>query len=198
MAKIIENGTIFGDLIVIKHIGSVKQANVYLCKCNCGNLREVRATDLLRNYTNNCGCKNFIYKKHGNSKYEPRESSFRAKAANYKCHALKRNIDFDISYEYAVKLLSSNCFYCGSPPSNRYNVRNRNREKSKNGIGYAKSNSDGYDIYYNGIDRVDNTKGYVYGNVVSCCTKCNTAKLNYTLDEFKEWIRLLYNNLNNI
>jgi hypothetical protein len=41
----------------------------------------------------------------------------------------------------------------------------------------------------NGIDRVDNTKGYVRGNVVSCCRQCNTAKGTGSVTDFFEWIR---------
>ena len=29
----------------------------------------------------------------------------------------------------------------------------------------------------------------------SCCYKCNTAKLNLSLDEFREWVKNVYNNL---
>jgi hypothetical protein len=39
-----------------------------------------------------------------------------------------------------------------------------------------------------GIDRVDNSLGYVEGNVVPCCQMCNLAKKDYTVDEFREWI----------
>ena len=39
-----------------------------------------------------------------------------------------------------------------------------------------------------GIDRVDNTKGYIEGNVVPCCKQCNRAKLNMTLEAFTSWL----------
>jgi hypothetical protein len=39
-----------------------------------------------------------------------------------------------------------------------------------------------------GIDRVDNSIGYVDGNVVPCCQMCNLAKKDYSVDEFREWI----------
>ena len=35
-----------------------------------------------------------------------------------------------------------------------------------------------------GMDRLDNSKGYVEGNVVSCCYDCNTARFdNFTFEE---------------
>jgi hypothetical protein len=35
-----------------------------------------------------------------------------------------------------------------------------------------------------GIDRIDNSKGYVWGNMVSCCFECNRMKGQLTLDQF--------------
>lgn len=32
-------------------------------------------------------------------------------------------------------------------------------------------------------------------NTVTCCAQCNTAKLNFTLDEFKIWIESVYNKI---
>jgi hypothetical protein len=35
---------------------------------------------------------------------------------------------------------------------------------------------------YNGIDRLDNTKGYTIDNIVPCCYKCNVLKKDFTID----------------
>lgn len=40
----------------------------------------------------------------------------------------------------------------------------------------------------NGIDRLDNNKGYILDNCVSCCTVCNRAKLAMSETEFLQWI----------
>jgi len=37
---------------------------------------------------------------------------------------------------------------------------------------------------WNGIDRIDNEKGYVYGNCAPCCWGCNKAKGKRTAMEF--------------
>lgn len=42
---------------------------------------------------------------------------------------------------------------------------------------------------YNGIDRVNNAKGYVTGNVVSCCKNCNLMKKNMSADAFIAHVR---------
>ena len=43
-----------------------------------------------------------------------------------------------------------------------------------------------------GIDRVNNTKGYIFDNCVPCCEPCNRAKLKMTLEEFLDWIVRVY------
>lgn len=47
----------------------------------------------------------------------------------------------------------------------------------------------------NGIDRIDNNRGYVKENCVPCCKTCNYAKRKMDLLTFKEWARRLYDTL---
>ena len=42
--------------------------------------------------------------------------------------------------------------------------------------------------YAMSVDKIVPEKGYVLGNVVFCCYKINTCKLDLTLDEMKEWM----------
>jgi hypothetical protein len=196
MKKFIEIGSVFGYLTVIEYLGAKNYNNIYLCKCTCGKTREVKLTGLLTKEVNNCGCKNFVSKKHANQKYSPEEASYRAKASNYISHAKKRNIEYTLSYDEFISLLKGNCFYCNKPPLNKYNARSANRINKKNKVQYSVNNAEGYEVLYNGVDRIDNDKGYIQGNVVSCCTQCNTAKLSSSLDDFKKWIINVYNNLN--
>jgi hypothetical protein len=62
-------------------------------------------------------------------------------------------------------LITDSCFYCGSPPNP-----------------------------INGIDRVDNSVHYVYGNVVTACARCNLAKRTMSIQEFLGWVSLVYKN----
>lgn len=43
----------------------------------------------------------------------------------------------------------------------------------------------------NGIDRVDSMLGYVEGNVVACCSRCNLAKGASTVEEFTIWLQFV-------
>lgn len=72
----------------------------------------------------------------------------------------KREFVLEINGNF-TELTNSNCYYCGSKPSNRAEL----------------PRSYGAFIY-NGIDRIDSNKGYIDGNMNPCCGKCNTMKSN--------------------
>ena len=50
------SGQKFGRLTAIKFLRIEKHKAVWLCKCECGNLLEVRGTDLTKGHTKSCGC----------------------------------------------------------------------------------------------------------------------------------------------
>jgi len=190
-------GKTFNYLKVIEKINNVSLGGVsWKCKCICGNFRIVKATHLKNNITRSCGCMSYKINIHSNKKYGEKEASYRAKASNYKAMAKHRNINWNLTIEECVKLLKSDCTYCGSKPKNNYNVISKNRikkDKKYNNI-LKKEN---YDIKYNGIDRKNNLKGYTIENSTTCCSICNTAKLNMSLEDFKNWIEKLISNYNN-
>lgn len=82
------------------------------------------------------------------------------KVSEMRKDARERGLEWSLPSALAEDLVTDNCFYCGAEPGPT-----------------------------NGIDRVDNVRGYVEDNVVSCCARCNTAKLNQPLGEFTAWLR---------
>lgn len=82
---------------------------------------------------------------------------------DYKSRARSKNLEFKIDLEFVRQLTSESCHYCGTPP-----------------------------ILYHGMDRRDNTSGYIEQNVVACCRTCNVAKSTMTEQEFRTWINNVY------
>jgi hypothetical protein len=105
----------------------------------------------------------------------PGEAAAHALFIIYRHAAVERGIEFclDEANEFRV-LTKQDCFFCGLPPSSEHRT-----------IHYEKCGS----YIYNGIDRLDNTRGYVAGNMVACCQVCNQAKSQQTVDEFIAWVR---------
>ena len=50
------------------------------------------------------------------------------------------------------------------------------------------------DAHTFGIDRLDNNLGYIDDNVVSCCSNCNYAKGEMSIDAFLSMISKIYKN----
>lgn len=44
-------------------------------------------------------------------------------------------------------------------------------------------------ISYNGLDRIDSSKGYTIDNVVPCNHKINMAKNDDTTEDFLAWVK---------
>lgn len=95
-----------------------------------------------------------------------RDNSIESKYRSYRRNAKQRNIEFKISKEDFFELVKMECKYCGS-----------------------KGNP------YNGVDRVDNSKGYIISNCVPCCEWCNKTKMAHTESELIDHIEKMYKNM---
>lgn len=95
-----------------------------------------------------------------------------------------------MSFDDFYKLSQMNCHYCGEAPSNIQNSSSENGSKASQ---YAKDNGD---FIYNGLDRLDSNLLHTLENCVSCCMHCNYAKRDRTLEDFKKWIKQIYNHFN--
>lgn len=97
--------------------------------------------------------------------------------ANYARSAKKRNIIWALSRDQFLNLTKDDCHYCGIEPSQRQWVKKKERT-----------------YVYNGVDRLDNSIGYVIENCVTCCKYCNTAKNDMTQEEWSAWVTRVYEN----
>lgn len=180
-AKIDLKGQTFGRLTVIEEGGRTPaKMVVWRCECSCGATIAVRASDLRTGHTRSCGCLQIeAIKKTGlgnigrpsTNRKPPGESALNELIGNYRHNAFRRGVEWALSKDEAHELFQSICDYCGRPPQQTF-----------------KTNS--YSEYlYNGIDRLDNYRGYTRDNVVACCWMCNRAKRETSETEFRQWIR---------
>ena len=141
---------------------------LFLCKCDCGNTKIIDAGNL-RKATKSCGC----LQKENARKQGKRQRTTKGYLNNYwgeyRRTARNRKREFNLPFETFVDFVSSDCYYCGSPPELR-----------------LKKNITGIAVPVNGIDRVDANGGYVIENCVTCCETCNRMKLDHTEEKFMD------------
>lgn len=76
------------------------------------------------------------------------------KISSFSADAKRRGLRLEYNYEEIGAFMKTECNYCGSNDS------------------------------YNGLDRVDSSCGYLKGNTVPCCERCNRAKSSFSKDDF--------------
>ena len=108
------------------------------------------------------------------SKRTPEQSIINNIMRDYRKRAKKKGIVFDFTEEEVKRYILRPCFYCGAFPSNE-------------SVFTSKRDNKRHVLRYNGLDRVDNLKGYTKDNVVTACRQCNLAKRTLTLEEFTQW-----------
>ena len=78
-----------------------------------------------------------------------------------KSSAKGRALDFDLTPDDVIPYYKKPCYYCNTP------VNNIN------------------------LDRLDNNKGYIPDNIVSCCITCNMMKHKQAQDDFIQRCKLI-------
>ena len=140
------------------------KAKSYRCICDCGNTKVVKSAQLGWG-VNSCGClKKEEYLRRGGG---PKNIRLNEIWRYYRRNATVRNLPWELTKEQFGALLVGHCHYCGGKGSLGFN--------------------------FTGLDRLENTQGYILGNVVPCCKRCNQARNDMTVDEFLQWITKVYN-----
>lgn len=172
-------GSTFGNLLVIKPINNTYshiRDMLFLCLCSCG-VEVIKSRRCLLSKTtqhiscNKCRSRKGIRFSDVGKLYPDGYGQYSGSYINTminvrKNKAKKRNLNWELSATEVAEFFLSNCFYCGKkslPPN-----------------------------IINGIDRVNNSIGYIYTNCVACCKYCNAGKYNRTLYSFIEWIKNLH------
>mgnify|MGYP001139949712 CR=1 FL=1 len=157
-------GQVFDTLTVIKKTNNYSKSGQILWEllCKCGEICYATSSDLKRNRRNFCKkCRDQV------ADLSPYKSLY----GNYKRHANRRGYTFELGIDQFINIVQSNCNYCGEEPNQWYK-----KEGSRKGI------------FYNGIDRQDNTLGYTLENAKPCCKFCNLAKKTFPAEELVAWL----------
>lgn len=172
-------GLRFGNLVVIDSAGSKpgpSRGRNHSClspfwkvQCDCGNIVEVSGIKLKRTKRVSCNNEDCLFR---DGKTKHKRSLLQASKRvlkSYKNGAKSRDLEWALSEDQFLELITSPCHYSGLPPSKPLTIK-------------------GGTFYWNGIDRIDSSKGYITGNVVPCSTMANYAKSDRPYGEFIAWL----------
>lgn len=137
-------------------------------RCDCGTVKEVRTSSLRTGDSRSCGClqrPNWL---------PVGESALNAFFIVYKQSARKRKLEWDLSRKQFEKIVSKSCYYCDAAPVLRMGRKRRGPTLA------------------NGIDRKDSNLGYVIGNCLPCCKKCNRMKVVLSEKEFLDQVKKIF------
>ncbi len=153
----------------------------YNCTCLCGKESNPTTFSVLKGMTTSCGC--YYVESRYHKKSKPRSDIIPngGSAGNYifltyRRNAKIRNYEFCLTKEQFAHIVVKNCYYCGSGVSQVYRYSTPKKSEA---------------FHYNGVDRMDNTKGYTLENSVPCCGICNKAKGSLPLEDFQKWVNRL-------
>ena len=166
-------GQKFNHLTAIKfsHREGFLQRPYWEFLCECGATKTLPAADVVSGKQKTCGCRTNCLKRVRTS--VPEEEARHNKFAMYRYDASLRDLEWSITEELFNALSLSNCCICGVEPKQKHTLKRNNGEDC---------------CLYNGIDRIDNSKGYTTDNVQTCCKRCNFAKHAMSVEEFHEWL----------
>ncbi len=168
----------YGKLLAISYDNSSKQGTNWKFRCDCGKEVIKNATKVENGSISSCGC---LHKEQLRAQIAKRELNRKIKPdccekrvySQYLRGSRLRGIAFTLSFEEFVDICQKNCHYCNSEPKmTSYYSKKRNHIFWK----------------YNGIDRYDNDKDYVFDNCVPCCTNCNFMKQDKKVEDFLEQV----------
>ena len=156
-------GKRFGQLVVVD-----RNRMWWTCKCDCGRIERIHQSSL-DHYAESdyvACCKS--------CKLERTISAIRQRIYNAKQEdATKRGLPFSLTINQFCKIVEQSCTYCGVPP--RASDAHCKQQ-------WYKKWRDKHTT--NGIDRINNAIGYIDGNCVPCCKRCNVAKHTKSAREF--------------
>lgn len=175
-------GKTFGNLTVLRMAGQDKGHRIiWECLCNCGKKCFTMGCRLNSGRAASCGCSHNS-RGTNNPKWEGYGKLPKTHFNDYLHSAKKRNIEFSISIEDAWNKFEEQGGRCAiSGVLLEFYVRRKDKS--------SKTAS---------LDRIDSSKGYILDNIQWIHKDINIMKLDYSMEEFIEWCKIITENNNNV
>lgn len=177
-------GKTFGFLTIIDVISinnDIKTMWYFTCQCKCGNIKNILVTNVVKKRTISCGCaqQQSIPKGNRSSNWNGVGELSGSFFYQIKCQAKKRSIDFKLTKEYLWDLFIK-----------------QDRKCKFTGIELHFSSSS---CKYNqtaSLDRIDNNKPYIKGNVQWVHKNINKMRNDLTIEDFVQSCKMVADNYN--
>ncbi len=162
-------GDRFGMLRLLRPLGRIptRREQRWIVACDCGVQKEVYQCSLISGRTRSCGSHRSRLVQLARRRH-PTHGGF---LAVLKHGAKRRGLPFELLDDEAVEMSKQNCYYCGSPPTERF-------------VGGKWGTAAATFAPVNGIDRRRSDLGYTIANCVPCCRACNQEKSDQNEAEF--------------
>jgi len=168
-------GKQFGQLTVLKRVRYPGKNGHYrhmaICRCTCGNIKEVFVQALTRKDTTSCGCRRDQYKKllgSNNPKYVGYQGISGIIWTRYRSGAKTREIPFLLTIEEAWEIFESQGRKCALTSIPLVFSTNRKDQSTAS------------------LDRIDNSRGYVKDNVQWVHKNINMMRGPFSIEHFTE------------
>jgi hypothetical protein len=167
-----ETGNLYGRLLVLKRATTRRRNNsaMWECLCDCGEVVDIAGTSLRAGSYKSCGHLLAAEEMCANIIFSRYKQNHRRLGFSAKSLAPQGQVN---------SFIRDNCHYCGCPPNQL--LTNRYKKEKRQ-------------MPYNGLDRLDSNQGYTKNNIVPCCGDCNHAKMDLSLDHFRQMVCDIHQN----
>jgi hypothetical protein len=128
----------------------------------CDSLKNLLLTAIHKNLSGKLGLSGFKIKSGGRPSLSPGESARNSLYRSIKRMAVRKHKNFTLTMEEFIKITSSNCFKCDSPPSYSFNAGNTIKTP----------------YVYSRIKLKDYNKDYTPDNCIPTCSLCKRKRYN--------------------
>lgn len=171
-------GEKFNRLTFIEEYVKKNKKKIWLCECECGNIKTYDYYNIITGSVKSCGC----YHKDHVKEYN--WTGLGIIPGSYwkslKKGAINRNIEFNITLEYILKLFNEQNGLC---KLSNLKITFKSRIKKN-------------DFFDASLDRIDSNKGYIEGNVQWIVKEINYMKNKINENKFIDLCKKI-NNYNN-